>query len=72
MKKEIGRNDPCYCQSGKKFKKCCGELLTATEKHHFSKIDESSSTPTLSRITKMVSRTLRKNGPKKWKESQET
>lgn len=19
----IGRNDPCYCGSGKKFKKCC-------------------------------------------------
>lgn len=23
-KKEIGRNDPCYCGSGKKFKKCHG------------------------------------------------
>ncbi|NOW91451.1 hypothetical protein BCD91_003474 [Clostridium beijerinckii] len=22
--KEIGRNDPCPCQSGKKYKKCCG------------------------------------------------
>jgi hypothetical protein len=22
--KKIGRNDPCYCGSGKKFKKCCG------------------------------------------------
>ena len=21
---KIGRNDPCYCNSGKKFKKCCG------------------------------------------------
>jgi len=21
----IGRNDPCYCNSGKKFKKCCGK-----------------------------------------------
>lgn len=21
----IGRNDPCYCGSGKKFKKCCGK-----------------------------------------------
>jgi len=20
---KIGRNDPCYCGSGKKFKKCC-------------------------------------------------
>lgn len=23
-KKKIGRNDPCPCESGKKFKKCCG------------------------------------------------
>jgi uncharacterized protein len=23
-KKKFGRNDPCYCGSGKKYKKCCG------------------------------------------------
>lgn len=23
MNKNIGRNDPCYCGSGKKYKKCC-------------------------------------------------
>jgi len=23
---KIGRNDPCYCGSGKKYKKCCGAL----------------------------------------------
>jgi hypothetical protein len=23
MHKEIGRNDPCPCGSGKKYKKCC-------------------------------------------------
>jgi uncharacterized protein YecA (UPF0149 family) len=22
--KKIGRNDPCSCGSGKKYKKCCG------------------------------------------------
>ena len=22
--KKLGRNDPCWCGSGKKFKKCCG------------------------------------------------
>jgi uncharacterized protein len=22
--RKIGRNDPCYCGSGKKYKKCCG------------------------------------------------
>jgi len=24
-KTEIGRNDPCPCGSGKKYKKCCGK-----------------------------------------------
>jgi hypothetical protein len=23
MNKEVGRNDPCPCGSGKKYKKCC-------------------------------------------------
>ena len=22
---KIGRNDPCHCGSGKKYKKCCGQ-----------------------------------------------
>ena len=25
-KKKIGRNEPCYCGSGKKYKHCCGAL----------------------------------------------
>jgi SWIM/SEC-C metal-binding protein len=24
VEKKIGRNDPCSCGSGKKYKKCCG------------------------------------------------
>jgi len=24
--KTIGRNDPCSCMSGKKYKRCCGTL----------------------------------------------
>lgn len=24
-KSEVGRNDPCPCGSGKKYKKCCGK-----------------------------------------------
>jgi len=23
--KKVGRNEPCPCKSGKKFKKCCGQ-----------------------------------------------
>ena len=25
VEEKIGRNDPCPCGSGKKFKKCCGK-----------------------------------------------
>ena len=24
--RKVGRNDPCSCGSGKKFKKCCGKI----------------------------------------------
>jgi preprotein translocase subunit SecA len=24
--RKIGRNEPCYCGSGKKYKKCCGAI----------------------------------------------
>jgi uncharacterized protein YecA (UPF0149 family) len=27
---KVGRNDPCPCGSGKKFKKCCGLTADAT------------------------------------------
>lgn len=27
MHKKVGRNDPCPCGSGKKFKKCCEEKI---------------------------------------------
>ncbi len=30
-KQQIGRNDPCPCGSGKKYKKCCGANDTAAE-----------------------------------------
>lgn len=32
MNKEVGRNDPCPCGSGKKYKKCCG-LKEGMAKH---------------------------------------
>ncbi|MBR6186976.1 MAG: SEC-C domain-containing protein, partial [Clostridia bacterium] len=28
---KIGRNDPCPCGSGKKYKNCCGRNLGAGE-----------------------------------------
>lgn len=26
--REVGRNDPCYCGSGKKYKQCCASKTT--------------------------------------------
>ncbi|MBR6914862.1 MAG: SEC-C domain-containing protein [Clostridia bacterium] len=28
---KVGRNDPCPCGSGKKYKKCCGAGTAGTE-----------------------------------------
>lgn len=39
----IGRNDPCICRSGKKFKKCC--LLTINDPN--SQVKELFGRPTL-------------------------
>lgn len=34
---DIGRNDPCLCNSKRKFKKCCGPVYQS-RKAHLSKI----------------------------------
>jgi preprotein translocase subunit SecA len=34
--KKVGRNDPCPCGSGKKYKKCCGATQEVTNPHHSS------------------------------------
>ncbi|QVL57350.1 MAG: SEC-C domain-containing protein [Simkaniaceae bacterium] len=60
--KEVGRNDPCPCGSGKKFKKCCAQKSNM-ERRTFSAIDTSSVQSSLTRITGMVSKTLRENTP---------
>jgi len=31
VKVRIGRNDPCFCGSGKKYKKCCCDLEETKE-----------------------------------------
>lgn len=61
--KEVGRNDPCPCGSGKKFKKCCG-LKTPMQRRTFTQMNPASVKTSLSHITGMVSQTLRENQPK--------
>lgn len=60
--KEVSRNDPCPCGSGKKFKKCCAQK-SSMERRTFSAIDTSSAMSSMSRITGMISKTLRENTP---------
>jgi hypothetical protein len=43
MKKKIGRNDPCPCGSGKKFKKCCESTMLGG-KFKAAQVDSTSST----------------------------
>ncbi len=38
MTKKVGRNDPCPCGSGKKYKKCCEDKLGAKRKFEASVI----------------------------------
>ncbi|MDN3508975.1 MAG: SEC-C metal-binding domain-containing protein [Candidatus Neptunochlamydia sp.] len=60
--KEAGRNDPCPCGSGKKYKKCCAQK-SSMERRSFTAIDPSSFQSIMSRITGMVSKTLLDNTP---------
>lgn len=43
MKKKIGRNDPCPCGSGKKFKKCCESSMIG-KKYKAHKIESQDQT----------------------------
>jgi hypothetical protein len=40
MSKKIGRNDPCSCGSGKKYKKCCMKNIKEQHASSQSWIDE--------------------------------
>ena len=35
--KKIGRNDPCVCGSGKKFKVCCNDVVLAEERQRWDR-----------------------------------
>jgi hypothetical protein len=45
--KKVGRNEPCPCGSGRKFKKCCQERLAAT---HFTQADRAQALTKLDRF----------------------
>jgi len=59
---EVGRNDPCPCGSGKKYKKCCG-IKKSMQSRSFSKVDIENSKASIQRITGLISQTIRKTSP---------
>ena len=46
MSDKLGRNSPCPCGSGKKFKKCCGFNLTPAEQELFAPLPDDFKTGT--------------------------
>ncbi len=61
---DIGRNDPCPCGSGKKYKKCCGGK-TPMQRRKFTHITSGGTAPqSLGKITSMMSQTAEENKPK--------
>lgn len=58
----VGRNDPCPCGSGKKYKKCCGQK-SSMQRRQFSSLGSGEVKSSMSKITGMVSQTLKSIQP---------
>jgi len=54
---KVGRNDPCPCGSGKKYKKCC-EQKTAIQRRTFSNLSSQNVKAGMEKISGMVSSKL--------------
>jgi hypothetical protein len=62
MNQKVGRNDPCPCGSGLKFKKCCA-LKTGMQKYKTEVIkSESKVSSLLGRIQPNVPKDLKEKG----------
>lgn len=60
--KEVGRNDPCPCGSGKKYKKCCG-LKSGPKQRTFTQVNAPNAQASIQRITGVLSKALRQTHP---------
>jgi hypothetical protein len=60
--KEVGRNDPCPCGSGKKYKKCCAQK-SPMERRTFKPLKASEIQSKIGRIAGALSKTLQENAP---------
>jgi hypothetical protein len=52
--KKLGRNDPCLCGSGKKFKKCCESLMLGG-RFKAEKVDVQSAPPQIQKTIGLTS-----------------
>lgn len=68
--KNIGRNDPCPCGSGKKYKKCCA-LKSPLQKRQFTNMLSSQGKSSLSKLSGMVSQALGSKTPSNASDAQE-
>ena len=55
--KKLGRNEPCHCGSGKKFKKCCESKMIGG-RYVATKIDSASSANKVSNLTGLFQRSV--------------
>lgn len=60
--KNIGRNQPCPCGSGKKYKKCCA-LKSPLQRRQFTNISSGKGQSTLSKLSGLVSKKLSSKTP---------
>ncbi|WP_420421164.1 SEC-C metal-binding domain-containing protein [Simkania sp.] len=54
---KVGRNDPCPCGSGKKYKKCC-EQKSAVQRRSFTNLTPQNVKTGMEKISGMVSKKL--------------
>jgi hypothetical protein len=64
MEQKVGRNDPCPCGSGKKFKKCCEQTLLA-KKFRAQKLDSTSLAGRAVKVTESMAGLFQKANPPK-------
>lgn len=61
--KEVGRNDPCPCGSGKKYKKCCMQK-SSTKERTYTQVQSMNTGASIKKITNVLSQSLRETHPK--------
>lgn len=67
---KVGRNDPCPCGSGKKYKKCCSQK-SPMQKRLFTRLDSGAISNHKDKVSGLVSEALKSDGKKEEEEEEE-